>query len=47
MVTSSTAAPICRARLRSVSSISSPIFFTAAATSDTSSALCARSSTLE
>ncbi len=45
-VTSSTAAPICSARLRSVSSISKPIFFTAAANSETSSAFCARSSTL-
>ena len=46
-VTSSTAAPICSALRRSDSSISSPIRFTAAATSVTSSGLWARKSTLE
>ena len=46
-VTSSTAVPICSARLRSVSSISRPSFFTAAAMLGTSSAFCARRSTLE
>ena len=46
-VTSSTAAPICSARLRSLSSISRPIRRTDAATSGTWSAFCARKSTLE
>jgi hypothetical protein len=46
-VTSSTAAPICKARLRSLSSMSNPMRFTAEAISPICSERCARRSTLE